>query len=65
MATTSIANDLRIRLFGKESGNAATVIDLATVGGATAHQTFTLYPVMFRDAADTTVDVTPWGLDVP
>lgn len=65
VATTSIANDLRIRLFGKESGDASTVIDLATVGGSTAHQAFTLYPVIFRDAADTTPEVIPWGLEVP
>lgn len=63
--TTSIANDLRIRLFGRESGSASMVIDLATVGGSTAHQAFTLYPVMFRDAADTTPEVIPWGLAVP
>ncbi|MDQ2966216.1 MAG: hypothetical protein M3R57_10250 [Chloroflexota bacterium] len=64
-ATTSIANDLRIRLFGKESGNASMVIDLASVGGSTAHQAFTLYPVMFRDAADTTPEIIPWGLTAP
>ena len=65
VATTTIANDLRIRLFGKESGGAAMVIDLATVGGSTPHQAFTLYPVMFRDAADTTPEIIPWGLAVP
>jgi hypothetical protein len=65
LATTSIANDLRVRLFGKESGSAAMVIDLATVGGSTVHQAFTLYPVMLRDAADTTPESIPWGLAVP
>jgi hypothetical protein len=63
--TTSIANDLRVRVFGKESASAAMVIDLATVGGSTAYQAFTLYPVMFRDAADTTPEIIPWGLAVP
>lgn len=65
VATTSIANDLRIRVFGEESGNGSMVIDLASVGGSTAYQVFTLYPVMFRDAADTTPEISPWGLDVP
>ena len=65
LATTSIANDLRIRLYGRESGNAPMVIDLATVGGATSHQAFTLYPLMFRDAADSTIESIPWGLDLP
>jgi hypothetical protein len=64
-ATTSIANDLRVRLFGTESANASMVIDLATVGGSTTHQAFTLYPVMVRDAADTTSEIIPWGLAVP
>ena len=65
VASTSIANDLRLRVFGKESASAAMVIDLATVAGSTAYQAFTLYPVMFRDAADTTPDLIPWGLDLP
>ena len=65
LATTSIANDLRIRIFGRESGNAPMVIDLATVAGTTLNQSFTLYPVLFRDAADTTVESVPWGLDLP
>lgn len=65
VTTASIANDLRIRLFGKESADASMVIDLATVGGSTPHQTFTLYPVMFRDAADSTPEIIPWGLEAP
>jgi hypothetical protein len=65
LATTSIANDLRVRLFGRESGGAPMVIDQATVGGSTAYQAFTLYPVLFRDAADTTPEIIPWSLAVP
>lgn len=65
VTTTSIANDLRIRVFAKESAGAAVVIDLASVTGSTAYQTFTSYPVMFRDAADTTPEIIPWGLDLP
>ena len=65
LATTTTANDLRVRVFGRESGNAAMVVDLATVTGSTAYQSFTLYPVMFRDAADTSPDEFPWGLAVP
>jgi hypothetical protein len=65
VATTSIANDLRVRVFGKESAGGAMVIDLATADGTTSLQSVTLYPVMFRDAADTTVERIPWGLAVP
>jgi hypothetical protein len=65
VSTTSVANDLRIRLFGDESGGAGMTIDLATVGGSTAYQAFTLYPVTFRDAADTSPEIIPWGLALP
>jgi hypothetical protein len=65
VTSTTIANDMRIRVFGRESAGASSVIDLATVGGTTPYQAFTLYPVMFRDAADSTVENHSWGLAVP
>jgi hypothetical protein len=65
LTTTSIANDLRIRVLGREAGSGAMVIDQAAISGSTAYQAFTLYPVMFRDAADTTPEVVPWGLALP
>jgi hypothetical protein len=65
VATTSIANDLRIRVYGRESGGASTIVDLATVGGSTQFQAFSLFPVVFRDAADTTPETIPWRLAVP
>jgi hypothetical protein len=65
VVSTTIANDLRIRVFGRDSAGAPSVVDLATIAGATPHQTFTLYPVMFRDAADTTAENYSWGLAVP
>jgi hypothetical protein len=65
VTTTNLANDLRIRVFGAESGSAPMVIDMATVGGATPYQVFTLFPVLVRDAADTTVDTVAWGLALP
>jgi hypothetical protein len=65
VATTSIANDLRVRVFGRDAGSASMVIDRATVAGSTAYQSFTLYPVMVRDAADTTPELIPWGLGLP
>jgi hypothetical protein len=65
VATTGHANDLRIRLFARDSSGGSMVIDLATVDGSTPHQDFTLYPVLVRDAADTTVETIPWALAVP
>jgi hypothetical protein len=65
VATTSIANDLRVRVYGTESTDAPMVVDLATVEGSTTLQDFTLYPVVYRDAADTTIEIDPWELSVP
>jgi hypothetical protein len=65
VGSTDLANDLRIRVFGSESAGGSMVVDLATVSGSTAYQTFTLYPVMYRDAADGTPQIVPWGLDIP
>jgi hypothetical protein len=65
LATTSVANDLRIRVYGRESTGGAMVIDRATVDGSTPYQGFTLYPVTFRDAADTSPETIPWRLQNP
>jgi hypothetical protein len=65
IASTDIANDLRIRLFAADSLGAPMVVDRATVSGSTPYQSFTLYPIVFRDAADGTPTTTPWGLDAP
>lgn len=65
VGSTDVANDLRIRVFGNESSGGSMVVDLATVSGSTAYQTFTLYPVIYRDAADSTPEVVPWGLVLP
>jgi hypothetical protein len=62
VATTDVANDLRIRLFGRDSSGGGMRVDRATVSGQTAHAPFELYPVMFRDAADTTPANIPWEL---
>jgi len=65
ISSTDVANDLRIRVFGADSLGASMVIDQATVSGSTPYQSFTLYPIMLRDAADGTPGTTPWGLDAP
>jgi hypothetical protein len=74
LSTTSVAssvistdtlNDLRIRVLGTDSGSNGMVLDRATVSGATAFASFTLYPVRFSDAADTTATVAPWELAGP
>jgi hypothetical protein len=74
LSTTSIAstvtstdtlNDLRIRVLGRDSGSNGMILDLATIGGATNFASYTLYPVRFADAADTTAAITPWELAGP
>ena len=65
VTTTDLANDLRIRVYGAESGGAGMVIDVATVSGSTPYQSFSLAPIVFRDAADTTPEVIPWRLMAP
>ena len=62
VTTTTIANDLMIRVYGRESTNRATPIDLATVTGSTPYTAFTLNETVFRDRADTTVATTLWSI---
>ena len=63
--TTGLANDLRIRVFGSDSAADGMRIDRTTVAGETAYAAFELYPVTFRDAADSTPAVVPWELAGP
>jgi hypothetical protein len=63
--TSALANDLRIRVFGRDSGGAGIILDRAVVSGNTAYAAFTLYPVLFVDAADTTPLEIPWDLSGP
>jgi hypothetical protein len=60
--TTTVANDLRIRVYGVETGAKAWDIEAGTVTGSTPFQSFTLYPNTMVDAADSTPASTPWGV---
>jgi hypothetical protein len=59
------ANDLRIRLYGRDSSGSGWVIDQATVSGSTPYAPFTLYPVRVTDAADGVPESAPWELQGP
>ena len=48
VGTTTVANDLRIRLYGADSASGGAVIDRATVAGNYGLASFTLYPVEVR-----------------
>ena len=61
VTNTTIANDLRIRALGVETGSKAWKIESATVTGATTLGNFTLYPNTLADSADGTPASTVWG----
>ncbi|MEA2399504.1 MAG: hypothetical protein QOK25_3060 [Thermoleophilaceae bacterium] len=60
--TTDLANDNRIRVYGRESGGRPFTIDLASVSGATPSTAFTLYTSAYTDAAAGTPTTYPWSL---
>jgi hypothetical protein len=60
--TTDIANDLRIRIYARDSDGAAVRIDRLVFSGSTPQVAFTLYSVLTRDVHDGQSDVIPWGL---
>jgi hypothetical protein len=59
---TTILNDLRVRVYAKESKSKAIIQDMATVTGSTPYASFTMYQKVYRDDADTTTTTTNWGL---
>jgi hypothetical protein len=64
VASTDVLNDLRIRVYGKESGNRAMKLDLATVSGATAYANYTMYEQISRDQSTGTLTTTNWALAI-
>lgn len=63
VSTTTIADDLTIRVYGRESTNRGSRVDMATVTGSTPYSAFTLNEAVFRDQADTTLATMRWGLN--
>lgn len=61
LGTTNIANGVHVRVYARDSAGGGTIIDAATVTGDYGLATFTLYPIVLSDAADTTVGITRWG----
>jgi hypothetical protein len=60
--TTDLANDNRIRVYGRESGGRPFTVDLASVSGATPQTAFTLYTGTYTDAAAGAPTTYPWPL---
>jgi hypothetical protein len=62
LTSTDIANDIRVRVYGRESAAKPFTIDRATVSGSAGTMAFTLYPDSYIDAADSTATTVPWSL---
>ena len=61
VTTTDIANDLKVRVYAKESGSTAIRADLAMLVGST-YAGFSLYPTAVGDRSTGTLGTTTWGL---
>ena len=63
VTTSDLANDLRLRVYGRDSGAGGPMrLDQAVVSGSTPYASFTLYPILTRDAHDGRTDVIRWAL---
>jgi hypothetical protein len=60
--TTDLANDARIRVYGRNTGARPFAIDLATVSGTQQSTAFTLYPASYTDATSGTPATSVWSL---
>jgi hypothetical protein len=61
VSTTTIANDLRIRVYIDDSKSKQTATDMAAVTGSTPYSSFTAYEQVYRDRSSGTVTTTNWG----
>ncbi|HMJ00078.1 MAG TPA: hypothetical protein VK488_09615 [Gaiellaceae bacterium] len=59
---TTILNDLRVRVYAKESGSRPMKQDLASVTGSTAYGSFTTYEKIYRDQSTGTPATTNWSV---
>ena len=62
VTTTDAANDLRVRVYGRNSAGRASVIDVATVSGSSPYAPFTLSEASLTDASSGTPVSLPWSL---
>jgi hypothetical protein len=62
LTTSDLADDARVRVFGRSTGSAGFVVDQATLGATVGLTAVTLQAKSFNDAADTTPALTTWSL---
>ncbi len=59
---TDAANDLKIRVFGRDTAAGAMRLDQVTLVGDTPYSTFALYPVLTREEHAGGTETIPWSL---
>lgn len=62
VTTTDLANDTRVRVYGRSTGSRPITIDLATVSGTQQSTAFTLFTSTYTDAASGTASAFPWSI---
>jgi hypothetical protein len=61
VTSTDIANDLRVRVYVKDSGSRGINMDLGTILGSTPYSSFTLYRHVYTDASTGTPLSSTWA----
>jgi hypothetical protein len=61
VSTTTIANDLRVRVYIDDSKSKQSATDMVTVTGSTPYSSFTAYEQVYRDRSSGTVTTADWG----
>lgn len=63
VTTSDLANDLRLRIYGRDSGATGPIrLDQVAITGSTPYASFTLYPILTRDVHDGRTDLIRWAL---
>jgi hypothetical protein len=61
VSSTTIANDLRVRIYIDDSKSKQSATDMVTLTGSTPYSSFTAYEKIYRDASSGTAATTGWG----
>jgi hypothetical protein len=62
VSTTTVANDLRVRVYITDSKSKTSATDMVTIAGSTPYSSFTDYEDVYRDRSSGTVAATNWGI---
>lgn len=65
VSTTDIADDLRVRMFARDTASGAMRLDEGTVNGQTPYSNWTLYPILTRESYAGQLELLRWGLAGP